>query len=105
MNKITAVNLFVRTLLLIIIPLLGAVSPVFSQEDELPLPLPLPLPEESSEVVGKAAFYPNPYNCEAKVDNPHHSTHQPGTINVVAKTNQCSSIPAKPAEVYVEVTL
>jgi hypothetical protein len=43
----------------------------------------------------------NPYGCYGQSNNPHHSTHYPGTINVTAFTSCSQNVP----EIYVETTL
>lgn len=35
----------------------------------------------------------NPWNCQGQTDNPHKSTHVPGTVNVVARSSCGISVP------------
>jgi hypothetical protein len=56
----------------------------------------------SSENNQDATLIPNPYGCYGQTDDPHKSTHVPGNVNVVART-ECDW--ANVPEIHVSTTL
>ncbi len=52
-------------------------------------------------VTPNQVLVPNPYGCVGSTQNPHNSTHVPGTINVTARTQCAIPVPT----IYVETIL
>lgn len=103
-----SVQVMVRVIVLLALPLTSvriAIADEGGPDPNTPSsPSDAPLVQTAS--TGKAnetdqALIPNPYGCVGTTNNPHRSSHVPGTVNVIAHTYCSVAVP----EIHVQTTL